>query len=140
MWRALPREEREVFVKRANQIRDDRQQQREMIQAEVGKIRLLDKDIFAEQARGQSLRMSPCSWGRAHKADYEKLCRDDRWSLSYVDELRSTAALPVHEPPQLATDALKSMAVGTGSGRQAEVPEWLSWKCAHRVFFSDLLV
>ena len=83
--------------------------------------------------------MSACSWGGAHKADFEKLYRDDRWSLSYVDELRSTAALPVHEPPQLAMDALKSMAVGTGSGRQAEVPEWLRWMCAHRVL-SDLLV
>ena len=81
MWRALPREEREVFVNRANQIRDDQQQQqREMIQAEVGKIRLLDRDIFAEQARGQSLRMSACRWGGAHKADFEKLYRDDRWS------------------------------------------------------------
>ena len=36
-------------------------------------------------------------------------------------------------------DALKSMAVGTGSGRQGEVPEWLSWMCAHRVLFRTCL-
>ena len=79
--------------------------------------------------------MSACSWGEAHKADFENLYRDDRWSPSHVKSLRSTAVLPVHAPPQLTMDVLQSMAVGTGS--HGEVPEWLSWVCAHRAF-SDL--
>ena len=137
-WQALSREEREDFVNRANQIRDNRQQQkREMIQAEVGKIRELNREILDEQARGQSLRMSACSWGEAQKADFENLYRDDRWSPSYVKNVRSTAVLPVHAPPQLTMDVLQSMAVGTGS--HGEVPEWLSWVCAHRVFRTCLL-
>ena len=55
-----------------------------MIQAEVGKLRELNREILEEQARGQSLRMSACSWGEAQKADFENLYRDDRWSPSHV--------------------------------------------------------
>ena len=135
-WQALSREEREDFVNRANQIRDDRQQQkREMIQAEVGKIRELDREILDEQARGQSLRMSACSWGEAQKADFENLYRDDRWSPSYVKMcalLLSCQCMRHHSLPWMFCRAWL--------WGQVRMEKFLSGSagCVRIVFFSDL--
>ena len=140
-WRETAEPEKKFFAERASRIANAREDQRQQaIEVELQALRQLDKDI-AEQARGESVRMTTCAWDAATNVEFQDLFDSDRWSPQHVRNLRDlSGAEPVAEPHFEILSTLRSMPVDDEVVHVASSPDWLGWMCEHRDFFSRCLL